>query len=279
MASRPLLSRRHLIVGSVAAALSAQQASSQGTPQANETATEVWQVIESDDLPRDAIARLAHVVVAPGEELPRYSVALQAVFLVVGSSVEASANSESFYAIRKGRRDPSLLSELSSGGGVMLGPRSSITIRNPTDSVAELLLLELVVPEDSATPGHAVNPVPDSAVRLLAEAPVTFAAHRGSLFVEQRVEDAGTSAVSSTWRGVELGEIARGSATLLPTRGSVTVTSAEGAGERTAEQGERLELTAGDRYVCADGSLVWRAGTGEPLVIRRGLVVPAPAPA
>ncbi len=160
------------------------------------------------------------------------------------------------------------------GEGTVIGRDTTIAFENRSASGADVLLLQILPTAESATPeARASISGPGVETTLLGNARATFASSRGILIVERAVQPPASSSTSSTLMGVEIGEIESGGARVLFLRGSNYV---ESMGEKDVEANSRVDLTPGDQYASLDGSLVWRAGDTEPLVVLRAQTIPIP---
>lgn len=292
MASSPTLSRRHLFL-LPAALLPVATARGQATPEASPVAapsTSMSVAVMLPELPSvTSDARLDRYTLEPGAAIPATAPAGAALLLLRSGSVTLASDLPVVYR-QAGETGPAEAAVVPSGGirlrpgdGALVPDSSAMTVENSGDGSADLLMLAIVPRIADSDPGQ---PDEDSPGRqALGAGPLTFHAGPAVTIVEQVVIRPGHSGYSSTFRGVEMGALESGGATVLARAGMTWSTPGlleDGQffapGTNPVETGAWTDLHAGDAYASYDGSLVWQAHDDEPLVLLRAQVIPVPRP-
>ncbi len=273
-----LLNRRHFLI-LPAALVPTLRAGAQATPPETSSPTAIAKSAVVGGLPPDAEIVFVHLALAPEGTVSPRKMPGPALLLVTGGELTLTTDQPislvpSGALATPGSALPPGDVLMGAGDGTVIGRDTTIAFANQSGNGAEVLLLQIVPSGDSATPeARASISGPGVETRLLGNARATFASSRGILIVERAVRPPATSSTTSTLMGVEIGEIESGSARVLFLRGSNHVST---MGEKDVEANSRVDLTAGDQYASLDGSLVWRAGGAEPLVVLRAQTIPIP---
>jgi hypothetical protein len=172
---------------------------------------------------------------------------------------------------------------LEAGDGALVPFGGGMMLENPGDSYASVLVVVVQRPSYDDP-----SDIPDSTGvtgQTIGMAFPTFSSDSVILRIERDVVRPGGSDYSTTFKGEEIGVVLQGDARVLCQAGSSWHTSGVLGGNDLVPPdavpvpaGETLELRVGDAWASSDGSLVWRAGNGEPLVVLRAQAIPVPRP-
>jgi hypothetical protein len=291
MTSSPTLSRRHLFL-LPAALLPVAAAHGRATPGASPVAAPDENLKIAAMLPElpsiTSDAKFARSILEPDAEIATREASGTILLLLRSGGVTLDTDLPVVYR-RAGETGPAEAAGVPSGGitlrpgeGALVPDTMGMTLANTGTEPADLLALE-IVPRTADASGERREP--GAARQSLGEGPLTFHAGPAVTIVEQVVVKPGHSAYSTTFRGVEMGVIERGGATVLARAGMTWSTPGllDGAelaapGTDPVEAGAWFNLQRGDGYASYDGSLVWQAADDEPLVILRAQVIPVPQP-
>lgn len=268
MTTSLILSRRAFILAS-AAALASSRVHGQATPEATPAVPDdlSWSSIV-DDLPEMARITFTHLTFAPGAAMTSDEVQDHTAILVLDGELSATLD------------EPAVIH---AGEGSFTAPGTMLALQNASDITVQTLLLQIHPIDDATaigTPAPAPQ-LPGVEVRTIASYFTEPGSRRCILLIEQDVRRRNAPFVTSTtWQGLEMGEIQSGSASVVFMYGTHYVAKADDPDNwMSVEHAERLTLTDGDRYVSYGGSHNWRVGSDERLVTWRAQVIPIPQPA
>jgi hypothetical protein len=171
---------------------------------------------------------------------------------------------------------------VAAGEGAFIAGGTRLGVRNDTAQQSRLLVLKVFAPDQkhlADIPGLRTTAPSGVTVQPISNGPAPFPGGSGFLVIERDVVDAGQSAVSGIYSGVEVGAVEGGMARVMFLDGQnwfrprILADYAEAAvgGPVPLHPRATLELTADDGFMSRQGSLVWRSTGNDPLVIIRGV--------
>lgn len=293
MTPRLTLNRRQFVAGS-ALILLPFKTSAQGTP-VTPVRDSLSAAVFLPQLPGKRVnAHFARHVFAPNAEAPLTGRVGSALVMVESGTL--TLKSDGAVALRRvGEAGPVSQAEvpaegvpLGTGDAALVPHGQGMGLANASGEPSILLMLVAHAPYHEFSYVHPTILPEASGVTtsVIGFGTGAFAEVPAIMLLERDVFRPGGSGYSTTFKGVEIGGVASGSARATFQSGSGWTTP--GAMDRTkppvlpgdvqVEAGTIVDLADSDGYVCLDGAITWRAtGDGE-LVVLRAQLIPVPQP-